>query len=405
MQMLLLALDGGMATSLVAIAAFYGLLTRSIRAAPRLVQEASSPPGEALPSVDIIIPAYNESENIAACVNAALTTRLPDSSRLQFWIADDQSTDTTGQIARRLAQQHANVHALTVPPRPADQVWHGKNWACAYATKFTTADYLLFIDADVRLSPEALAAALVEAQTHQTGLLSCAPKIECGCLAEWLVQPIMMSAIAIGYDFQAINDSDAVEDAFAAGPFMLFRRDAYAKIGGHAAVNTIIVEDVELARRIRAQGLKLRYVLGIDLISVRMYASFPALWEGWTKNYFLGTQENVALTLVSAFTIAMVFVMPWVGLITSSGLVTSNLWATPQTSLDFFTWSLIGLTLVDLSLYVLLRVTGYRLVNIPTRYWWLSSVGGSVVVAIALASIFKTKTGWGWTWKGRVLSR
>lgn len=211
----------------------------------------------------------------------------------------------------------------------------------------------------------------------------------------------MMSAIAIGYDFPAINSSEAVEDAFAAGPFMLFRRNAYDAIGGHAAVRDVVVEDMELARQIRRAGRHLRYILGIDLIGVRMYHSLAALWEGWTKNYYLGTQQNLPLTLFSALTIALVFVMPWMGLLVSVGL---------SLGIDLITvtgWyaaaGLYGLTGLSLSLYFGLRLQGYRQVNIPIRYWWLSSLGGLLVVSIAIASIIKTETGWGWTWRGRPL--
>ncbi|HEY9878596.1 MAG TPA: glycosyltransferase family 2 protein [Leptolyngbyaceae cyanobacterium] len=394
----ILVLDGLLLVSLIAIAAFYALLLRSLKSAPRL-QPAL--PSDSFPSVAVIIPAYNEASNIRACVESVLTTELPEGSQFEIWVADDQSTDETGQIAQTLAEQHHHVHVLTVPPRPPQETWRGKNWACAQAAQFAKADYFLFLDADVRLTARAVAAALTEAQAHQTDLLSCAPRIECGCFFEWLVQPIMMSAIAIGYDFEAINISDKVEDAFAAGPFMLFRREAYEHIGGHAAVHDVVIEDVELARRIRAKGLKLRYVLGIDLISVRMYSSFATLWEGWTKNYYLGTQENLPLTLFSAFTIGMVFVMPWLGLLASLVLSLPSL-GTLSTA-HYPMLGLYGLTGLTLALYLLLRITGHRRVNVPLRYWWLSSLGGAVVIAIAVSSIVKTKTGWGWTWRGRPL--
>ena len=129
-----LGLDGLLGISLVAIAAFTWKLTQSFKAAPRLPPADAAPP-EA--SIDVIIPAYNEAENIRACVAAVLTTDLPGAARFEVWIADDQSTDATGSIAAELAAQHAPVHHLTVPPRPAGEVWHGKNWACAHTTRIT----------------------------------------------------------------------------------------------------------------------------------------------------------------------------------------------------------------------------------------------------------------------------
>lgn len=398
--MILLGIDGGMAISVVAIILFTLQLTRSIERSPWL-QIPAAPPSS-LPSLDVIVPAYNEAHNIVPCVESVVASDDLDPDRLQIWIADDRSTDITGVLAQELADRYPQVHALTVPPRPTDQTWRGKNWACAWGSQQVGAEYLLFLDADVRLQPQAIAAALMEAQQEGTDLLSCAPQIECSCFAEWLVQPIMMSIIAIGYDIPTNNRSTRVEDAFAAGPFMLFRRAAYEIIGGHGAIPGVIVEDLELARQIRRQGLTSRYNLGLDLIGVYMYDSLADLWEGWTKNYFLGTGENILLTLLSAFTIAMVYVMPWIGLGLSLGIGLSEVRIPPPD--QFLITGLYGLTALCLGLYWRLRIIGYQLARIPIRYGWLGSLGGILVIAIAIASIVKTRTGWGWTWKGRSLA-
>ncbi len=395
---LVVAINGLLLISVAAIILFTLLLTRSIKSSPRLKRISSIL--DEFPSLDIIIPAYNEADGIVSCVQSVLSA-APEQLSYQVWIVDDQSTDDTGALARGLEEQDPHVHALTVSPRPPDQVWYGKNWACTYGAQFAQGEYLLFLDADVRLLPGSLEATLRTAQDDETDLLSCAPKIECSCLAEWLVQPIIMSAIAIGYNIQASNRSTAVDAAFAAGPFMLFRREAYETIGGHALVHDVIVEDIELARQIRRQGLRSEYLLGIDLIQVYMYSSLASLWEGWTKNYFLGTGENILLTLFSAFTIGMVFVMPWIGLWASLGIGFLGLQTPPP--LSFLITGLYGLTALSLGLYLRLRIQSFQLANIPIRYWWLSSLGGILVMAIAVVSIVKTKTGWGWTWKGRSL--
>jgi Glycosyl transferase family 21 len=100
--------------------------------------------------------------------------------------------------------------------------------------------------------------------------------IECGCMAEWLVQPIMTNLLAVGFDYVTINDPQN-DNAFAAGPFMLFPRSAYSQIGGHRAVGSEVVEDVELARKVKQAGLKSQVLLGSDYISARMYRSWNAL--------------------------------------------------------------------------------------------------------------------------------
>ena len=381
----------GLAVAIAAIAIFHRRLQASLATAPRLPLLETAP--TELPTVSLIIPAYNEQVNITECLEAVLASHLPHPDQLQVIVADDESTDDTAALAAAVADKRVTV--MTVPPRPTDITWRGKNWACANAVEKATGDYLLFIDADVRLEPDAIATAITDSQTHRADLLSCGPGIICGCLAEWLVQPIMMSCIAVGFNFQAVNDPQDVTTAFAAGPFMLFRRSAYDRIGGHRAVATEPVEDVELAKRIKGSGLTLRYLLSTALVKVRMYRSFAALWEGWTKNYYMGGGRKLGATLYSAFALSLIFVLPWLGLAVGLGgaLLYGGVW-----------WLVCGLGIASVGLQVYMRWAAQRVFDQPFRYWWLGWLSGGLVVAIAITSIIKTETGWGWTWRGRSLS-
>ena len=384
----------GLVVAMVAIAIFHRRLQSSLATAPRLPLLEQAP--DTLPSVSLIIPAYNERVNITECLDAALASHLPNSEQLQVIVADDESTDETAKLAAAVALTDERVEVMPVPPRPTDIPWRGKNWACANAVEKAMGEYLVFIDADVRLEPDAIATAITDCQKQQADLLSCGPCIICGCLAEWLVQPVMMSCIAVGFNFEAVNDPKDKQTAFAAGPFMLFRRGAYDQIGGHRAVATETVEDVELAKRIKTSGLKLRYLLSTDLIKVRMYRSFGALWEGWTKNYYEGGGRNLGGTLYSAFALSLIFVLPWLGFAIGLG----NAIVSGTTGW----WLITGLGIVSVALQVYMRWAAQRVFNQPFRYWWLGWLSGGIVVAIALTSIIKTETGWGWTWRGRSLS-
>ena len=93
---------------------------------------------------------------------------------------------------------------------------------------------------------KALAQADVPDMADQADLLSLAPRLTCGCLAEWMVQPIMASLLGLGFPIQAANDPDS-EVAFAAGPFMLFRCSIYERIGGHRVLAAELVEEVAKA--------------------------------------------------------------------------------------------------------------------------------------------------------------
>jgi glycosyltransferase involved in cell wall biosynthesis len=220
--------------------------------APRLMRlepDREKSTAEKPPTISVIIPAYNEAENIAECVTSVLESADQETSELEVWVVDDQSTDRTWAIVETLQQalNHPQLHALQGQPRPATEVWMGKNWACTQGAQQATGDYLLFLDADVRLQPGAIAAVLDQMQREPIDLLTLCPAVICSCLGEWLIQPLIIGLLATGYDFTAVNDPDQ-EAAFAVGQFMLFRRSAYDTLGGHRAVAGEVVEDVELAR-------------------------------------------------------------------------------------------------------------------------------------------------------------
>jgi glycosyltransferase involved in cell wall biosynthesis len=348
--------------------------------------------------VSVIIPAYNEADNIRDCVLAVLGS-VSATDSLEVWVVDDQSTDETLAIAQKLQTQLADprLHVIAGKPRPLDEVWMGKNWACAQAVEQVSGEFVLFLDADVRLKPGAIAAAVSAMQQHEYDLLTVLPTIVCGCFAEWLAQPLIMGAIAASCDFVQVNDPKS-DKVFAIGHFMMFRRTAYDRLGGHAAVAEQVVEDVELARRIKDAGLKLNYGLGHEVADVRMYQTGAALWEGWTKNWYLGSRCNLPLTLYGAFIVWIVCVVPMLALV---GLFIKGLW---------IGWTAIELGAIALSLLTLgaqysLRRQIQRVSGIPPRYWWLTGIGGIFLIAIMIASIIKTETGWGWTWRGRPLAK
>jgi glycosyltransferase involved in cell wall biosynthesis len=365
----------------------------------RLVRPATIPAVSG--SIDVMIPAYNEALNIEACVRSVLNSTALGSTQLSVWVVDDQSNDRTWEILTQLALEGDDrLKVLRGTDRPEGEVWMGKNWACAQAMDQATGDYVLFIDADVQLTPGSIETAVSAAMTNQWDLLTGWPTIVCGCLGEWIAQPIVASMFSLSFQPETIENPKS-ETMFAVGPFMLFRRGAYDRVGGHRALRSEIVEDVELARAIQALGLSLHFGYLGDLALLRMYRTFGALWEGWTKNWHLGSQRNTKATFYSALIAVLAFSLPWI----SVGLTAANLsQALPSGGLQVWVLGAIGLVAV---LFLIrqyqIRQRLETVMNLSARYWWLSGLGGLVVAAIAIASWVKTETGWGWTWRGRSL--
>jgi len=385
---------------LMAAAASLGLavvvvgLARVFSGAPRLQQ---GPPAALPPtSLTVVVPAYNEAHNIGPCL-ASILANAPPCSHWQVLVVDDASSDATAALAIAQAAGDARFALLQAGPRPAGERWVGKNWACARAMEQVESEWVLFVDADVRLQPTALQRALGQAIGDGADLLSLAPRLGCGCLSEWLVQPIMASLLGLGFPIAAANDP-ADPTAFAAGPFMLFRRSAYGAIGGHRALAAEVVEDLALARLIKAHGYKLRYLLGLDAADLRMYTDFPALWEGWSKNWFVGLDRQISQALGAAAVVVLIFSGPW--LLAPVAALLALL--VPEQRPVLVEAAL--LSLVGIGLQLTLRLWIRRNFAVPLTYWWLMGAGGLLVGAIGVTSVWRTLSGRGWTWKGRSLA-
>lgn len=369
-------------------------LQRVFSVAPRLkpAQDVAAPDT----SLTVVIPAFNEAHNIEACVASVLANQPPcrDWSLL---VVDDESSDATVENALRAGSAAPHFRLIQAGPRPVNERWVGKNWACSRAVDQVSSEWLLFIDADVRLKPDALKRALAQALNEKADLLSLAPRLSCGCLAEWMVQPIMASLLGLGFPILETNDP-ASPVAFAAGPFMMFKASTYAQIGGHRALAGEVVEDLALARSIKGGGHRLRYLLGLDAVDLRMYRDLAALWEGWTKNWFLGLDRDPVKALGAALVVVLMFTVPWL-LLPASLLL---LWLQPLLASAW--WWVLALASLAILQQLLLRLWTRSNFDVPLSYWWLMGAGGLLVGAIGPVSIWRTRTGRGWTWKGRALT-
>ena len=365
---------------------------------PTLPVDAEVVDGEGI-SLTVVIPAFNESLNIRRSLRSVFQS-LPPCGNWHVVVVDDMSTDSTADMAQECAKQMDQLNRFTLiqaGPRPANERWVGKNWACSKAMEQLKSSWVLFIDADVELRPTALRRALVEAIDERADLFSVAPRLVCTCLAEWMVQPIMASLLGLGFPIVEANDPSS-DVAFAAGPFMLFRRSAYDAIGGHRALAGEVVEDLALARTIKTSGFRLRYVLGLDAVDLQMYPNLSALWEGWTKNWFLGLDRNIPKALAAGGVVVLMFASPWILLPTCAVLAVVLLGPTVMIVASSL------LAAMALVLQIVLRFWIQDRFGVPVRFWWLMGAGGLLVGAIAPVSVWRSITGRGWTWKGRSLA-
>jgi hypothetical protein len=240
------------------------------------------------PSVAILIPARNEEANIGACIDAALASRHAD---IEIVVLDDDSSDATAAIVQSRAVVDPRVRLVAAPPLPPG--WKGKPHACQVLSAQTTREVLLFVDADVRLSPDAAACL---APPAGIAMVSGVPRQRLGGLLEAIVIP-MINSLLLGYLPMAMMRQRPLQPSLAAacGQLVAVRAEAYRACGGHAAVAQSMHDGLMLARHFRASGFATDLADASDLAHCRMYDTPRAVWDGFAKNATEGMAKPLAL--------------------------------------------------------------------------------------------------------------
>jgi glycosyltransferase involved in cell wall biosynthesis len=254
-------------------------------------------------SLSAIVPARNEERTSARAV--ASLGEQPEVREIV--VVNDQSSDGTAGILQSLTAKQPKLRTFEAEPLPPG--WVGKNHAAWLGAERAKGDWLLFTDADAVHLPGSAARALADAESFEAALVSYSPEQEMHTWWERALIPFIYCRLSQLYSYAAVNRPDSPAAA-ANGQYLLIRRDAYEQIGGHAAVRGEVLEDVALARLAKSAGFRLHFGPGDGICRVRMYASFGAMWEGWTKNLLpLVTRpgEKVTKELLS--------VVPWIPLL------------------------------------------------------------------------------------------
>lgn len=262
----------------------YGLVIQAGRRRMLLLRRPPIPPADppaTPPGVTIMIPAKDEGERIRACIESALAQDYPNFDVIAI---DDRSTDNTGAVMDELAAKHPRLRVIhiTQPPGPG---WTGKNSALHTAAAEAKGDWLLFVDSDVVLEPDALSASMAVLLRKKFDMISLLPKLESHSFWESLLVPLAGSAASSMYLIALTNNQQA-RTAFANGQFLMISRAAYDAIGRHEVVRDRYCEDVEIARLMKEKGLRPRVSWGNDFCAVRMYSSLGAIFRGWSRIYY-----------------------------------------------------------------------------------------------------------------------
>jgi len=238
----------------------------------------------AWPSTTVIIPARNEADHLRPCLESVLAQDYPP---LSVIVVDDRSEDQTAALAESVAGVDARVRVERITQVPPG--WMGKSYALWCGSRLAQSDWLLFLDTDCRLQPGAVAAAVTEASRRRVELLTLWPRITTMGFWESMTIPLCGAIVAMWYGLR-----EGV--AFANGQFVLIKREAYHRIGGHQAVRDALIEDIPLAQAAKRNGVPSWVGLGRELFSVNMYRGYAATRDGWARIFAGALRSGLKIT-------------------------------------------------------------------------------------------------------------
>jgi chlorobactene glucosyltransferase len=217
-----------------------------------------------------------------------------------------------------------------------------------------------------------------------------------GSFWEKTVMPLVMTALSVGFSPRKVNDLER-KDAIANGQFILIKRSVYDAIGGHESVKDSIVEDKAISEKVKWNGHRLVVADGMKVARTRMYTSLPEMWEGWTKNIYLGLSDQLGLMALGVFgaflaVLASLFLPVWPLL--------GVFWY-----LNGGGWMAIGVMIESLLFWsYLIRARTRVAINMEISPWYAltTPLGAGMFGAMMFTSAWRVITRKGVTWKGRV---
>ncbi len=399
----------GILWMLIGLASLIGLLwtwlaMRMIRSALRTpVARPTGPdamggaehPLDDAPLIQIITPARNEESQIGPFLDAIEAQTYP---RLDLRVLNDRSTDQTGEILDRMRGSLVRVRLTVLQGQPRPNDWVGKVWAVHQAVRGVEADWLLFLDADTLLEPEAIARAYQIALEGSYDLVSLLRRGRCETLWQASVGVALAQLLGQLYNLDAVRDPDS-PIGLADGGFILVRREAYERAGSHEALRHEIVDDIRLAERVKRAGGRIAAVPAPRLASTHMYGSLAEIWYGLRKNAYAG-MDYQPHKFITGFIVGLLVI--WIPWLASSlglwGLLTDSSRNTAVVS------TLLGLGLWGVTMQGAANVPVIRLFGVAWPDAFSLPLGGTLYIAICADSARLYHLGGQIRWKGDVIN-
>lgn len=309
---LIIALTAAGALSALAWVALLADTARRWRLLPIDESVATPPEPATWPCVGVVIPARNEEPTLASALPSVLAQDYP--GEWHIVVVDDRSTDATRQLADTVVATRGSARRCrSVAGAPLPPGWVGKVWALEQGARELASHspaYLLLTDADIRHEPASLRRLVAESEQLGLSLNSRMARLRCEAPAERLLIPAFVYFFNLLYPMRCVNDP-ASSIAAAAGGCVLLRSDALTEIGGFEAIRGEIIDDVNLARRIKTPERRVRLAISrAGVLSVRAYGSVGAVWHMVRRTAFDELGYSWARLAAAVAGLALLFPLP-----------------------------------------------------------------------------------------------
>lgn len=262
------------------------------------------------PMVSLLVPARNEEASIERCVRSLINQHY---EQLEVLVLDDQSSDATASIVQKIIDELPSTQKdrlRLLPGKPLPAGWVGKNFACHQLSQCAQGDFFFFTDADAVHMSETVRAVINCMHHLNVDLLTAQLAYELKGVGERLLTPLLCFRVFTLLPLTLLSRRPEPILAVGNGPLLCFRRQAYKAAGGHQAIKQHVLEDVSLARTIKATGYCMAFVDACDMICCQMYTSFATTWAGFSKTFFAFYNYSLAAALSMLIFDLVLFVMP-----------------------------------------------------------------------------------------------
>jgi glycosyltransferase involved in cell wall biosynthesis len=346
------------------------------------------------PRVSIIVPARNEQDDIEQCLLSLLAL---DYDNYEVIAVDDRSTDRTGEIMDRLAER-ANRLApefatsqLGIKSNSIARLqvnhhqdlpsgWLGKTHAMWTAANRASGEWLLFTDADVLFKADSLRRALAYAETQHADHVVLFPQMIMKTPGEFMMIAFFQTMFVFGHRPWKVADP-TTKDHMGVGAFNLIRRSTYDAVGTYERLRMEVLDDMKLGKVVKNAGFAQRNVFGGDLISIRWARGAMGVVDNLTKNFFAVLSFQWWRTLLSAFGLAFLNLMPFLGLWLAHG------------------WARLPYAIALASMFSIYVGMSWRS-RVPAYYFLLHPVSSALFIYTLMRSMFLTLRNDGIVWRG-----